>query len=153
MTFAFRRWIILGSGGDDEAEEWGEWMIEKRKYMRFDVPVDIEYMVSGSSIPIEGISITRNLSREGMQVVLNKDLLPGTELEIKLRIPGDAAPIYAKGTIVWSDKPKSKEEPSVGIRFTHISAFDRNRILEYVYKEWVEKKVKSKAESSQTSKK
>jgi len=112
--------------------------------MRFDVSLDIEYMVSGNSMPIEGISLSKNLSREGMQLILDKNLLPGTELEFKLRIPGDAAPIYAKGAIVWTGKGK-KKEPSIGIRFSHISAFDRNRILEYVYNEWVEKTIGEKS--------
>ncbi|KPK42759.1 MAG: hypothetical protein AMJ78_01195 [Omnitrophica WOR_2 bacterium SM23_29] len=120
-------------------------MEERRKYMRFDVSLNIEYMVSGNSIPIEGISFSKNLSREGMQLILDKNLVPGMELEFKLRIPGDAAPIYAKGAIVWLDKAKKKGEPSVGIRFSQISAFDRNRILEYVYNEWVEKTIGEKS--------
>lgn len=123
-------------------------MIEKRKYMRFEVAVDIEYMVPGNGIPVEGISVTKDLSREGMQVALNRRLVPGTELEIKLRISGDAAPIYAKGAIVWINKAETKGEPNAGIKFIQISPFDRNRILEHVYKEWVEKKIRTKAETS-----
>lgn len=123
-------------------------MIERRKYMRFEVAVDIEYMVPGNGIPIEGIAVTKDLSREGMKVVLNRRLVAGTELEIKLRLPGDAAPIYAKGDIVWIDKT---DEPSAGIKFIQMSPFDRNRILEHVYREWVEKRVKSKVETSPTN--
>lgn len=123
-------------------------MIERRKYMRFEVAVDIEYMVPGNGIPIEGIAVTKDLSREGMKVVLNRRLVAGTELEVKLRLPGDAAPIYAKGDIVWIDKT---DEPSAGIKFIQMSPFDRNRILEHVYREWVEKRVKSKVETSPTN--
>lgn len=128
-------------------------MVEKRKYMRFDVPVDIEYMVTGSNLSIEGISTTRNLSREGMQLVLDKDLPPGTEIEIKIRIPADAVPVYAKGVIVWNDKFEKKGEPNVGIKFLQISPFDRNRILEHVYKEWVEKQIGLRGVSRASNKK
>lgn len=116
-------------------------MSEKRKFMRFDVAVEVEYMVPGNGAPIEGISVTRNLSREGMQISVNSKLLAGTELEIKLRIPADAAPVYAKGDLVWVEKAEAKTESSAGVKFTQMSPFDRNRILDHVYKEWVEQQI------------
>ncbi len=119
-------------------------MSEKRKFMRFDVAIEVEYMVPGNGAPIEGISVTRNLSREGMQISVNSKLVPGTELEIKLRIPEDTAPVYAKGDLVWVDKtdiPEMNTESSGGIKFTQMSPFDRNRILDHVYKEWVEQQI------------
>lgn len=116
-------------------------MSEKRKFMRFDVAVEVEYMVPGNGAPIEGISVTRNLSREGMQITVNSKLVPGTELEIKLRIPEDVAPVYAKGDLVWVEKAEAKTESSSGIKFTQMSPFDRNRILDHVYKEWVEQQI------------
>jgi c-di-GMP-binding flagellar brake protein YcgR len=121
-------------------------MSEKRKFMRFDVSVEVEYMVPGNSAPIEGISVTRNLSREGMQLTINTKLVPGTELEIKLRIPEDSAPVYAKGDVVWINKAEEKSETDAGIKFTQMSPFDRNRILDHVYKEWVEQQIGQSAE-------
>jgi len=53
-------------------------MSEKRKFMRFDVSIEVEYMVPGNGAPVEGISVTRNLSREGMQISVNSMLVPGT---------------------------------------------------------------------------
>lgn len=116
-------------------------MSEKRKFMRFDVSIEVEYMVPGNGTPVEGISVTRNLSREGMQISVNSKLVPGTELEIKLRIPQDAAPVYAKGDLVWVEKAEARTESSAGIKFTQVSPFDRNRILDHVYKEWVEQQI------------
>ncbi|MFA5338796.1 MAG: PilZ domain-containing protein [Candidatus Omnitrophota bacterium] len=116
-------------------------MSEKRKFMRFDVAVEVEYMVPGNGAPIEGISVTRNLSREGMQITVNSKLVPGTELEIKLRIPEDMAPVYAKGDLVWVEKSEIKTESSAGVKFSQMSPFDRNRILDHVYKEWVEEQI------------
>lgn len=116
-------------------------MSEKRKFMRFTVALEIEYMVPGNSAPLEGISITKNLSREGMQVNLNSKLVPGTELEIKLKIPEDPAPVYAKGDIAWIDKAEAKTESAAGIKFTQMSPFDRNRILDHVYRQWVEQQI------------
>ena len=116
-------------------------MSEKRKFMRFDVAVEVEYMVPGNGTPIEGISVTRNLSREGMQITVNGKLVPGTELEIKLRIPEDVAPVYAKGDLVWVEKSEVKVESAAGVKFTQMSPFDRNRILDHVYKEWVEQQI------------
>lgn len=118
-------------------------MSERRKYMRFDVSVEVEYMVPGNGTPMEGISVTKNLSREGMRLSLNSKLIPGTEVEIKLKIPADAAPIYAKGDIVWTGTEEMVNE-AAGIKFSQISPFDRNRILDYVYKEWVEQQIGQK---------
>lgn len=116
-------------------------MSEKRKFMRFEVAIEVEYMVPGNGAPLEGISLTRNLSREGMQAALNSKLIPGTELEIKLKIPGDAAPVYAKGDIAWIDKAEAKTETAAGIKFTQMSPFDRNRVLDHVYRQWVEQQI------------
>jgi c-di-GMP-binding flagellar brake protein YcgR len=116
-------------------------MSEKRKFMRFDVAVEVEYMVPGNGAPVEGISVTRNLSREGMQITVNSKLVAGTELEIKLRIPEDMAPVYAKGDLVWVEKTEVKMDSSAGVKFTQMSPFDRNRILDHVYKEWVEEQI------------
>lgn len=120
-------------------------MSEKRKFMRFEVSLEIEYMVPGNGTPIEGISVTKNLSREGMQTSLNSKIVPGTELEIKLRIPGDIVPVYAKGDLTWIDKAEEKSEALGGIKLTQISPFDRNRVLDYVYKEWVERQIQEVA--------
>jgi len=116
-------------------------MSEKRKFMRFEVAIEVEYMVPGNGAPLEGISITKNISREGMQTDLNSKLIPGTELEMKLRIPADPAPVYAKGDIAWIDKADVKTESTAGIKFTQVSPFDRNRILDHVYRQWVEQQV------------
>jgi len=124
-------------------------MSEKRKFMRFEVAIEVEYMVPGNGAPLEGISITKNLSREGMQTNLNSKLVPGTELEIKLRIPEDPAPVYAKGDIAWIDKAEAKTESSAGIKFTQMSPFDRNRVLDHVYRQWVEQQI---GEGSHTKK-
>lgn len=112
-------------------------MNERRKFMRFDVAIEIEYMVPGNGIPVEGISIAKNISREGIQVALNSKLLPCTEIEMKLKIPGDAGPSYAKGDLVWIDKDDANAEAAAGIKLTQISPFDRTRILDYVYKQWI----------------
>ncbi len=116
-------------------------MKERRRFMRFNVTVEVEYIVPGNGTPIEGISITRDLSREGMQIAINNKLLPGTELEIKLKIPGSDAPIYAKGSIVWIRKAKEESEAIAGVKITNVSSFDRNRILDHVYKEWVDQQL------------
>jgi c-di-GMP-binding flagellar brake protein YcgR len=116
-------------------------MSEKRKFMRFDVSIEVEYMVPGNGVPVEGISVTRNLSREGMQISVSSKLVPGTELEIKLRIPEDAAPVYTKGDLVWVEKAEVRTESNAGVKFTQMSPFDRNRILDHVYKEWVEQQI------------
>ena len=114
-------------------------MREKRKFFRFESPVELRYAAEGGDI--EGRSRTENISREGAAFPIEKRLAKNEALKMEFEIPGDNVPVFANGVVAWARKGKTcrKELFDVGVRFVSISRPDRARILDYVYNNWVKK--------------
>jgi hypothetical protein len=107
-----------------------EKMSERRKYLRFNTPLDIEYKTLTLN-PIFGKALAKDLSKEGVRFGLKHTVPVGTPIEISLSVPGDNLPVFATGKVAWADGLDA------GVRLTKISQNDRARVLEYVYKEWL----------------
>ena len=105
-------------------------MTDRRKYMRFNTPLDMEYRTLTHN-PIFGKALARDLSKEGVRFGLKQDIPIGTSVEISMNVPGDNLPVFATGKVAWADGLEA------GVRLTKISPADRARVLEYVYKEWL----------------
>ena len=103
---------------------------ERRKYMRFSTPMDVEYRTLTLN-PIFGKTLAKDLSREGMRVGVKQNIPVGTTLEICMNVPGDNLPVFATGKVAWADGLE------VGVKLTKIDKQDRARVLEYVYNEWL----------------
>src|SRR5258706_12617529 len=95
---------------------------ERRKYMRFQAPIDLEYRTLTLN-PIFGKALAKDLSKEGMRVDLKQNLPLGTSIEICVNVPGDNLPVFATGKIAWADGLES------GGRLTKISQNVRTRAL------------------------
>ncbi len=104
--------------------------MERRRYMRFDLPLDLEYRTLTLN-PIFGKALARDLSREGVRMGVKQSIPMGTPIEICMNVPGDNLPVFATGKIAWADGLEA------GVRLTKISHTDRTRVLEYVYREWL----------------
>ena len=105
-------------------------MAERRKYLRFSTPIDIEYRTLTLN-PLFGKTLAKDLSREGVRFDLRDPIPAGTPLEISLNVPGDNLPVFATGKVAWADGLEA------GLKLTKISQSDRARVLEYVYKQWL----------------
>ncbi|MBI2095664.1 MAG: PilZ domain-containing protein [Candidatus Omnitrophica bacterium] len=105
-------------------------MIERRRYMRFNAPVGVEYRTLTHN-PIFGKALARDLSREGIRFDAGQPLPVGTAIEISMNVPGDNLPVFATGKVAWADGI------GTGVKLTKINPSDRVRVLEYVYKEWL----------------
>ena len=105
-------------------------MAERRKFLRFNTPLDIEYRTLTLN-PIFGKALAKDLSREGMRFGAKQPLAVGTTVEICLNVPGDNLPVFATGKVAWADGLDA------GVKLTKINQQDRARVLEYVYKEWL----------------
>src|SRR5258706_1700445 len=90
---------------------------ERRKYMRFEAPLDLEYRTLTHN-PIFGKALAKDLSREGMRLGLKHDIPEGTPVEICMNVPGDNLPVFASGKVAWADGLEA------GIRLTKISHTD-----------------------------
>lgn len=105
-------------------------MIERRRYMRFNAPLDLEFRTLTLN-PIFGKALAKDLSREGIRMGLKQNIAVGTPVEICMNVPGDNLPVFATGKVAWADGIET------GVKLTKINASDRTRVLEYAYKEWL----------------
>ena len=105
-------------------------MSERRKYMRFNALLDVEYKTLALN-PIFGKALAKDLSREGLRFNIKQPIPIGTPVEISMNVPGDNLPVFAAGKIAWADGLDA------GVKLTKISRTDRARMLEYVYNEWL----------------
>ncbi len=105
-------------------------MSERRKYMRFNAPLNIEYKTLALN-PIFGKALIKDLSREGLRFDAKQSIPVGTPLEISMNVPGDNLPVFASGKVAWADGLEA------GVKLIKISRTDRTRILEHVYHEWL----------------
>ena len=111
-------------------------MTDRRKYLRFNAPLDVQYKTLTLN-PIFGKTLAKDLSREGLRMGLKDRVDVGTPLEICMNVPGDNLPVFASGKIAWADGIEA------GVRLTKINAGDRVRVLEYVYRQWLQKTKKN----------
>lgn len=109
---------------------------EKRKFMRFDAPINIEYNFSRKKI--KKLAISKDISRKGINIFLAEKLNPGIKLELQLSIPDEIIPIFAIGRLIWIKKinNQSKNRFSAGLVIEKIAPFDLNTALRYAYNYW-----------------
>ena len=74
----------------------------KRKHPREEIIVDVSCKVLS---PLEDVGLTQNISNEGLCLLLNNELRPGTILELKYMLPHeDARQIVTSVEVVWQKK-------------------------------------------------
>jgi c-di-GMP-binding flagellar brake protein YcgR len=110
---------------------------EKRNFPRLDTRVEVKYRVllepekrsSAESI---------DLSMGGLRIVLTQSLKIGTLMELEVKVPEYALPIYAMGRVAWIETVPVGEisggNYETGIEFLRLDDFDRSRLNEYLIK-------------------
>ena len=80
---------------------------EKRAYLRYSVGIKAGYVedCAHSEIP----TVTSNICEEGLCIVTKRLLLPGTDIDVVLRIKGNPEEIRRHGKVVWCKIAKPGE--------------------------------------------
>lgn len=114
---------------------------ERRKFKRFDAYMSVKYS-SAQEADLRGISLSRDLSRDGIMMNSGSDLKNGALLDIEINIPDDPKPVKTTGKVMWS-RPSSEQAQSYdqGVRFLTMDPVDKFRVLDYAYNHWLETKV------------
>lgn len=114
---------------------------DRRKFKRFDAYMSIKFRVPGQE-EMKGVSLSRDLSREGLCMNSNENLKQGTTVDIEINIPDDPKPVHTSGKIMWSRPSKEQKEGfDQGVRFVMMDPVDKFRVLDYAYNHWLETKV------------
>jgi len=86
---------------------------EKRAHTRFAAHIPVEYCQENSDTRV--ISVTNNISVEGICLVTNKPVPAGGTLEIYLKMSDNGEKICTKGKVVWSVQVKA-DNYQIGIK-------------------------------------
>ena len=109
---------------------------DKRKYMRFDIPLDVKFK---TSIDADSHSKgkTLNISRSGLCFEAEElDYQPNALMEIRVKMPDEHYYISVTGDLAWKEKIDDSRYLA-GISFREIDSEAKNHILDHAYEKWV----------------
>jgi hypothetical protein len=75
--------------------------VERRSFMRFPVKIPASYLEPDANNMIN--TQTYDISAQGLCLLADRQLPPGTFLDICLRMADNGEQIYRKGEVVWSN--------------------------------------------------
>lgn len=105
--------------------------IDTRKAVRVSFECTIIVKKAHSNLVFR--SSTENISMGGMCVILEKELLKNTPVEVELLLPDDLPPAKCAGKVMWSAKrnkytKKKASQFDTGIEIIEVSDQDKSRI-------------------------
>jgi c-di-GMP-binding flagellar brake protein YcgR len=108
---------------------------ERRRYMRFKVPLHLKFKLAGEKGNyITGTTI--NFSRAGLCFEVNGANLKMHEpLELRIQLPRDNSFISVLGEVVWQNTHETKT--TVGVKLRAMNRDAKWEILEYGYNTWI----------------
>ena len=111
--------------------------IEKRRFPRLLMNVEVEYAVAGIEDAELYTTGSKNVSEGGICVIVFEKVACGTIVNLKFEMPEWNRFITAKGKIAWMreltfDKNQSCDMYEAGIEFVEINPEDRRKINEYI---------------------
>jgi len=115
--------------GLPEKKKGGEGMEDRRIFERFAVSFPVKLLDTSSGQERE-VS-TCDVSAKGVGVLMNKQLTPGTPLEVWLKIPDHGEPLYTRGTVAWS-KTEKANICRAGIELEKADLMGLSRVLRVV---------------------
>jgi len=113
-----------------EGEKYIEGYIEKRRFARLALRSKITFSIvdaKGKKISEEKFHGTgKNIGVAGLHFTSNKELKPGTILDLEILLPREKDPVRIKGEVVWSAVFESDGKVDTGVKFVSI---DKNHVL------------------------
>jgi len=96
---------------------------EQRRYRRLTVRLDVSWRVENDGRV--GAALATTLGAGGLFIATESPLAPGTQLRVRLRLPGGHGDHELAGRVVWANAPSTPGVPPSG-RGMGISFSDRN---------------------------
>lgn len=108
---------------------------ERRKFVRFNSSVDVQYALldKDPNLALQGKS--RNISSGGIGLITDKKLQENDVLVVSIYMPQETLPIIAKSKVVWVRSLEMHKEKrfDVGSEFINIAPEDRKKIDRYLF--------------------
>ena len=117
----------------EEKRRYIRWKVPTKIYEDWDISTKVNYRIEESNI--KGEALCKDIATTGMRLCLNKRLLMGTALALKIDLPDYPRPLFAQGEIVWHREVEEQEKKyyEAGLRFTKIKDADKTRIYSFVF--------------------
>ncbi len=108
-------------------------MEERRRFPRWSVCDKVFYKKQGCGEECECLS--KDISYSGMCFSLPEAVTPNTELDLRMQLCSDSAPIQAKGTVRWVSPSKNVQENLflAGVKFNLLKDIDKDTIFNYAF--------------------
>lgn len=105
---------------------------EHRRSPRIFTAVEIHYEVVHRQRA--KVTVTRDLSIEGVCAFFDTPLSPGATLTLTLDLPGELSPLVTQAGVVWMHPLHRPTHPlyEAGLRFIDMDVLDRRRLLKYL---------------------
>lgn len=124
---------------------------ERRKFKRFDAYMSVKFQAVEQAEE-KGISLSKDLSREGLKINSTHSLPEGAMLDLEINIPDDPKPVHTSGKVMWSRPAEGDDQGfDQGVRFLMMDPVDKFRVLDYAYNHWLETKVNDFADPEEIS--
>ncbi len=109
-------------------------MKEKRRFIRFDISLKVNFIVQKKDIKLERTGITKDVSAGGLQLLTEEKLENGNKLMLKIFIPGALNPAHLNGIVMWSKEIGTNKGPSygAGIEFSDVEEDNKNTFLRFL---------------------
>lgn len=106
--------------------------VERRRFIRLEVPIDIQYNVLGQNLLKE--VTTKDISCDGLRFVTTEPLGVDSRLRLTIWIPKARNPVHAEAKIVWAKRQASAEaeQYEVGVELSKIEEDNKNTFLKYL---------------------
>ena len=119
-------------------------MEERRKFVRIDWPVVVQYRTIEEP-HTKDQSVGRDVSEGGVSFIVYERLPKETTLDIQLRTPFDSLPIFAKAKVSWVKNVGERHEKTfeVGVEFIEVDEKDKKRLKSYIDNEIKQRKSES----------
>ncbi|MDP3143358.1 MAG: PilZ domain-containing protein [Candidatus Omnitrophota bacterium] len=78
---------------------------------------------------------SEDISTRGIRLATVEELIPDTQLDLRIQLAEGLNPVYAKGKVVWQAADKDSQEGhfNTGVYFDSIGDQDREAIYNYAY--------------------
>jgi len=109
---------------------------EKRKFLRFECLVPVELIEIEGSRGDAGPAMIKDVSREGIRVVLDMAAQPqpGSGLEFKIHNPEQGRSSSLNGEVIWARPKSGKIE--IGLKIKDVDECAKADLLEIGYEQW-----------------
>jgi len=108
-------------------------MQERRDLGRWTVQSKVCYKRCGDGRECDCAS--EDISTRGIRLATSEELIPDTQLDLRIHLAEGVIPIYARGKVIWQalDADSPDKHFNTGIHFDSIGDHDREAIYNYAY--------------------